>query len=546
MANQLSVITYRARRTLAGFTSGQIAVVVLVSVALAVAGIFWTKLSAPPYEVMFSGLSTQDAAAIVDQLNADGTPYSISDNGATISVPSDKKDRERLKMAGQNLPANSQGSSSLLAGQGIGTSGKMQDVAIQKSLEGELANTIAAISGVQVAAVHLALPTPNAYTTDTSPTTASVMVTLKSGGQLSNDEVQAIENLVASSVPQLTTDHVTLTDSHGRLYSGSGGAYSGASNAQLQATNDVQAELEQRAQNILDPVVGLGNAVVAIAPTLDFDQRTTKTQTVLKDPVVPVQYTKTNESYSGNGNVPGGTIGAATGGTTATSTAKNQYGKTTEQITNTVGSIIEDRTGAPGAVKRLTVAVMLNQATAGKLDKNALSSVVGKAVGLDTTRGDTIDLQVMPFNTTTQDAAKAQADAAASDASKAGMFDIARKAGIAILVLLVLGLAFLSSRRQEREELDDEWLKALGPAPFGMDVSVGVPVGARAGMDSLDSGPGLLSLDPAEGGRLAIGADVDADVRRRALEKQEVGDLVSRQPDQVAQLMRGWLADRRQ
>jgi len=546
MANQLSVITYRARRTLAGFTSGQIAVVVLVSVALAVAGIFWTKLSAPPYEVMFSGLSTQDAAAIVDQLNADGTPYSISDNGATISVPSDKKDIERLKMAGQNLPANSQGSSSLIESQGIGTSGKMQDVAIQKSLEGELANTIEAISGVQAAAVHLALPTANAYTTDTSPATASVMVTLKAGGQLSNDQVQAIENLVASSVPQLTTDKVTLTDSRGRLYSGSGGAYSGASNAQLQATNDVQAALQQRAQSILDPVVGMGNAVVAISPTLDFDQRTTKTQTVVKDPVVPLQSRTTTENYSGPGNVPGGTVGAATGATTATGTAKNQYSKTTNEVTNTVGSIIEDRTGAPGSIKRLTVAVMLNQATAGKLDKNGLSGVVSEAVGLDTTRGDTINVQVMPFSTTTQDAAKAQADAAASDASKAGMFDIARKVGIAILVLLVLGLAFLSSRRQEREELDDEWLKALGPAPFGMDVSVGVPVGARAGMDSLDSGPGLLSLDPAEGGRLAIGADVDADVRRRALEKQEVGDLVSRQPDQVAQLMRGWLADRRQ
>jgi flagellar M-ring protein FliF len=189
---------------------------------------------------------------------------------------------------------------------------------------------------------------------------------------------------------------------------------------------------------------------------------------------------------------------------------------------------------------------MLNQATAGKLDKTAISSMIANAVGLKVSRGDTIDVQTLPFNTSTQDAAKADAEAAASDASKAGMFDIARKVGVAILVLLVLGLAFLSSRRQEREELDDEWLKALGPAPFGMDVSVGVPVGARAGMDSLDGGPGLLSLDPAEGGRLAIGADVDADVRRRALEKQEVGDLVSRQPDQVAQLMRGWLADRRQ
>ena len=153
----------------------------------------------------------------------------------------------------------------------------------------------------------------------------------------------------------------------------------------------------------------------------------------------------------------------------------------------------------------------------------------------------------MTFDTSTQAAAKAEADAAAADASKAGMFDIARKAGIGILVLAVLALAFLSSRRQEREELDDEWLKALGPGPFGMDVSVGVPVGARVGgADAIEGGRGLLSLDPAEGGRLAIEADVDADVRRRALEKQEVGDLVSRQPDQVAQLMRGWLADRRQ
>ena len=546
MANQLSVISYRARRTLAGFTSGQIAVVVLVTVALAVAGIFWTKLSASPYSPLFSNLSGQDASAIVDQLNTDGTPYQLSDGGSTILVPQDKVYTERLKMSGQNLPSSDQNGYTLLNNQGITTSQFMQQVTYQRALEGELAKTIQSISGVQAASVHLALPKQDAYTTDTSPTTASVMVTLKSGGQLSNDQVQAIENLVASSVPQLTTDHVTLTDSHGRLYSGSGGAFAGSSNAQMQATNDVEAALSQKAQSMLDPVAGLGNAVVAVTAALDFDQRVTKTQTVLKDPVVPVSSATSTETYTGNGNVPGGVVGAATGGTTATGTAKNQYNKTTQQITNTVGSIIEDRTGAPGAITRLTVAVMLNQATAGKLDKTAISSMIANAVGLQVSRGDTIDVQTLPFNTSTQDAAKAEAEAAASDASKAGMFDIARKVGVAILVLLVLGLAFLSSRRQEREELDDEWLKALGPAPFGMDVSVGVPVGARAGMDSLDGGPGLLSLDPAEGGRLAIGADVDADVRRRALEKQEVGDLVSRQPDQVAQLMRGWLADRRQ
>jgi len=546
MANQLSVITYRARRTLAGFTSGQIAVVVLVSVALAVAGIFWTKLSASPYSPLFSNLSGQDASAIVDQLTADGTPYQLSDGGTTIMVPQDKVYAERLKMSGQNLPASDQSGYTLLNNQGITTSQFMQQVTYQRALEGELAKTVQSISGVQAAAVHLALPKQDAFTTDSSPTTASVMVTLKSGGQLSNDQVQAIENLVASSVPQLTTDKVTLTDSRGRLYSGNGGAFSGASNAQLQATNDVEAALSQKVQNMLDPIAGMGNSVVAVTAALDFDQRVTKTETVLKDPAVPVTVATTNESYTGNGNVPGGTVGSVTGNTTPNASAKNQYTKTTNQVTNSVGSVIEDRTGAPGAITRLTVAVMLNQATAGKLDKTALSSQVAAAVGLNTARGDTIDVQVMPFNTTTQDAAKAQADAAAADQSKAGMFDIGRKVGIGILVLLVLGLAFLSSRRQEREELDDEWLKALGPSPFGMDVSVGVPVGARAGMDSLDAGPGLLSLDPAEGGRLAIGADVDADVRRRALEKQEVGDLVSRQPDQVAQLMRGWLADRRQ
>jgi flagellar M-ring protein FliF len=374
------------------------------------------------------------------------------------------------------------------------------------------------------------------------------MVTMRSGGQLTSDQATAIENLVASSVPQLTSDKVTLTDSRGRMYSGSGSSFAGgSSNYQMQATNEVDTSLGQKAQSLMDLVAGPGNAAVAVNATLDFDVWDRKTQTVVKDPVVEVGHTRSTETYTGSGNVPGGVVGGATGGTPSNGNTKNQYSKTTEQVTNSVGSIIENRTGAPGAIKRMTVAVMLNQATAGKLDKNALSSLVSNAVGLDTTRGDTIDVQVMQFDQTAINSDKAAADAAASDASKAMIFDIARKVGIAILVLAVLGLAFLSSRRQEREELDDEWLKALGPAPFGMDVSVGVPVGARAGgAEALDSGPGLLALDPAEGGRLAIGADVDADVRRRALEKQEVGDLVSRQPDQVAQLMRGWLADRRQ
>jgi flagellar M-ring protein FliF len=547
MANQLSVMTYRARRTLAGFTSGQIAVVVLVTIALAVAGIFWTKLSAAPMSPMFTNLSTQDAAAIVDQLNSDGTPYQLEDGGTTILVPQDKVYTERLKMSGQGLPSGSQNGSTLTT-PGVGTSSTMEALYVQKGLESELAKTIESISGVQAAAVHLALPKADAFTTDTSVATASVMVTMRSGGQLTSDQATAIENLVASSVPQLTSDKVTLTDSRGRMYSGSGSSFAGgSSNNQMQATNEVDTSLGQKAQSLMDLVAGPGNAAVAVNATLDFDTWDRKTQTVVKDPVVPVSQATSTETYTGNGNVPGGVVGGATGGTPSNGNTKNQYSKTTTQVTNSVGSIIENRTGAPGAIKRMTVAVMLNQATAGKLDKNALSSLVSNAVGLDTTRGDTIDVQVMQFDQTAINSDKAAADAAASDASKAMIFDIARKVGIAILVLAVLGLAFLSSRRQEREELDDEWLKALGPAPFGMDVSVGVPVGARAGgAEALDSGPGLLALDPAEGGRLAIGADVDADVRRRALEKQEVGDLVSRQPDQVAQLMRGWLADRRQ
>lgn len=522
----------RAKGIMSGFTPGQIAVVSFGVVALVVTALLFSRWSAAPYSPLFSNLASADAAAIVQQLDASGVPYQLTDGGNTILVPQDKVYATRLAMSGQGLPASEQGGYALLDQQGITTSEFMQNVAYQRALEGELSNTIASIQGVEAATVHLAIPAQSVFTDEQQKTTASVLVTMRAGSQLDSQQVQSITNLVASSVPKLNVDNVTVADSSGALLTGGAGA-AAAGATQAQATASVEEQLAAKAQSMIDRVVGLGNAAVRVNATLNFDQSTTRTQTYnTKAGVPPIKSDTTKETFSGTGSVPGGIVGA-NGSATTTGTGTNTYSKTTTKVDNSVGSVVTETTATPGQVQRLTVAVLLNQRAAGTIDPNQVKALVGNAVGLDVARGDTIVVQPMPFDTTAADAATAAAETAQADASKAALFDMIRKGGLVLLVLAVLVLAFLSSRRQRRSALDDEELAALGAPQWNGTVSRAD--GYAAGI------PNPLEGQP----RLAVEGP-DENAIRVAQEREDVNELVARQPEEVAQLLRGWLADRRQ
>lgn len=537
MAGIISNALRRMRIIMDGFTPGQKSVTVIGVMALVLGGYFFTTwASKSPYTPLFSNLVATDANSITQQLDTSGVPYQLADGGATILVPQDKVYATRLNLSGLGLPAGSKDGYALLDKQGITTSDFMQHVGYQRALEGELARTIASIDGVQGAVVHLALPQQTVFADASSKPTASVLVSMRPGVRLSPTQTQAVVNLVAASVPALAPEAVSVADGAGHVLSGgAGGAVDAAGSAREEQTQAFQDQLSSSVQDMLNQVVGVGHAVVRIKAELDFDQRDTTTHTYTYDPnVPPLVNTTTSEKYNGAGGSPvGGVLGATPAPAAAAGSSSNLYDKTSQTVNNAVGSITEQRKGAPGAVKRLTVAVLLDSQAAGALNTTQVSQLVANAVGLDTVRGDSIQVGTMPFDKTTAAANQKALAAAQSAEAKAGLFSLIRKGLLALLVLAILVLALLSGRKTRRVDLSATDLAELEEARRLLAMGTGEQVALAIG-GSAQASPEMIPArtpDPLAARRLAA--------------REDISEMVEQQPEEVAQLLRGWLTERR-
>lgn len=534
MRDRLTGAVSRGSRTFGGFTAGQKAVTLLGVAALVLGAVLFTQWAArPAYAPLFSNLAAADASAIVDKLTTAKTPYQLADGGATILVPRDKVYALRLQMSGQGLPAGNTKGYSLLDKQGITTSDFRQRVDYQRALEGELTKTIAALDGVRSAVVHLAIPQRDVFATAEQKPTASVLVQTAPGKTLTGGQVQAVVNLVASSVVGMSPDQVTIADASGKVLStaGGNGALAAAGDTRAQQTQAFEDRMAVSLQDMLDRVVGPGHAVVRVTAALDFDQTRTTTERFLPPDkgVLPLADTTTTETYVGGGTPVGGVLGPDNIAVpNPTSSAANQYKKDTATRNNAVGKVTEVRKSAPGAVRRLNVAVLLDATTAGAVQPTDVSTLVSSAVGADPTRGDTVEVSRLPFSTAAAEAAKADLAKAAQDASRANLFGLAKTGGLVLVTVLILLVAWLSARRRRGAAESAAELRVEEVARLLESANAARAVeGGGGGVPALEGGAGP---GPAE--------------RTRAV-RDEIGQLVERQPDEVAQLLRGWLADRR-
>ena len=220
MKSALAGTLERARSTVSTISLGQKVVIGLLLVGLLLGGFFFFRwITAPTQAPLFSNLASADASAIVDELNAGSVAYTLADGGQTIMVDKDKVYDLRLQMSGKGLPAGQDTGYALLDQTGITTSEFQQQVTYQRALEGELSNTLEALKGVNTAVVHVALPKDEVFVTDQKKPTASVLLDLAPGTQLSGEQIQAVTNLVSSSVQGMDPDQVTVTDSTGHVLS---------------------------------------------------------------------------------------------------------------------------------------------------------------------------------------------------------------------------------------------------------------------------------------------------------------------------------------
>lgn len=535
MRDRLTVVMRRGRDGWAAFTPGQKTVTVFAVLALAVGGYFFaTWAGKPTMAPLFSNLAASDASLIVDRLNADGVTYTLSDGGSTINVPREQVYNLRIAMSGAGLPASGDAGYALLDKQGIMTSEFMQQITYRRALEGELGKTIEAIDGVNAATVHLAIPQKDVFTDDQLAPTASVLVNTGTR-PLPGGAVTSIVHLVSSSVEGLEPASVTVVGANGKVLSSDGAGFS--PEGQSGQTSAYEQRMNTALQNMLDTVVGPGHSVVQVTADLDFDATETKTQQYVADPAVPpLSESKTSEQYAGSNGTPvGGVLGPdniqVPNGTGAGS--DGTYQQSTETRNNAVGMVTETKRSAPGAVKKLAVAVIVDSARA-RIDEAQLQQLISSAVGLDATRGDQIAVSSMAFDTT-----KAESDVlAAKDAAEAERNRLRQKylqMGLIILALLILLIAAaISSRRRRKAEkikLTEQQSAALEEMQAAIEA-------ARAKL-ALEGQGGLGGAHALEGAG-GPGEEFDRDGRFRDLTL-----MVEKQPDEVAQLLRGWLADRR-
>ncbi|MGH3497790.1 MAG: flagellar basal-body MS-ring/collar protein FliF [Nocardioidaceae bacterium] len=533
MKTQVTELATRARNTFAGFTLGQKVTAIIGTLVLVIAGgLIFRWASTPTYATLFANLAPADASAVVDKLNSDGTPYQLSDGGATVLVPQDKVYAERIKLSGAGLPSSTSQGYSLLDKGGLSTSSFEQDVNFKRAMEGELEKTIESIDGVTTATVLLSMPQQDAFSTDQGKTTASVLVATDPGSTLTSEQVQAIVHLVASSTQNLDPNQVTVTDAHGDVLSspGTGDLMVGADSrdAQVQAFEQRETSI---AQAMLDRVYGPGNAIAKVTADLNFDTTATSTTRYFYDKhVPPLSSSTTSEKYtSPSGATTGGVVGPSgqlTPGGTGKGTSK--YDKSSAVVDNSVGKQVEHRVAAPGSVQDIHVSAVLDSSHLGKVNTAQVQGMLSSALGINTKRGDSIDVSAVAFDHSAEAAAAKAVAAQKSADSKAQMYSMLKTGGLVLLVLFIAFAAWVRSRKRNQQRTDAtryvvEQLRVDALARADTDaLSAGGPTGSLA----LESGvPGAPEPDESE------------------VARNEIAALIERQPEEVAQLLRGWLVN---
>ncbi|HST80447.1 MAG TPA: flagellar basal-body MS-ring/collar protein FliF [Kineosporiaceae bacterium] len=518
----------RAKGLADGFTPGQRGIVIVAVIALLMGAFALSRwVSQPSWAPLFGNLSGSDASAVVDELNADGIKYKLADGGQTILIPQDQVYDERIALLGKGVPTgDGEDGWSLLDKQGITATDFQQNIAYQRAIQGELAKTLEAMDGVNTAVVNLAVPKKDVFSSETDKTTSSVLLALKPGTDLSNEQITSITNLVAGSVAGLDPDDVTVTDQTGAMLAG-GGTRGGGGSGSASATDEQTAAFEDRqakaAQEVLDKLVGPGHSVVRVNAQLNFDDTdaTSKTFAAPSPTVQPISEANVNESYGGNNAAAGGSLGVILPTAVSTSGATGNYSRQQNTRNNAVDETVTKTKTAPGGVKRMTVAVVLDAKTAGPLNTNTVQQLVANAVGLDAARGDVVQVSALPFDTTAAAAAtKALADAA-SAAQTAQYVEIGKKAAIALLIVIILFLV-MRRRKKDAESMIDATASDL----------------PGSGLVLAANQPAAISASE----QLAITAQ--ADLSRDKM-RDDVAALVDNQPDDVAQMLQGWLLERK-
>jgi len=336
--------------------------VLLASTIIGVLLVQWARR--PDMRMLYQGLSPAEASKIAEKISEKDISYELRDGGTTIYVPKEQVYQLRLDMAKEGLPAGEQSGYKIFEDEKIGVSPFVQNVNLKRALQEELARSIQMIEGVVHARVHIVSPERSLFASDAAVTTASVVLRLKPGYQISPLNIAAITHLVSGSVEGLKPENVTVIDGQGRLLSSQSdqAAASGASTT-ADYKERVEQNLAKKVEDMLTAVLGPGRATVAVSAVIDMNSVSTVSETY--DPTTKVP---TKEEIKSTSEIGQASASAAGGTATPGSTKKDETIVTEYEV----GKTVKQETVLPGEVKSLSVAAFVdlsvsdaNQAQAG-------------------------------------------------------------------------------------------------------------------------------------------------------------------------------------
>ena len=560
---------------------GVVRVALIAAVGAATLGFFVYfagNLTKPKMSLLYSELDQSDSAAIVSHLETAGVPFELSPDGRRIMVPNEQVARMRLSMAEAGIPNGGSVGYEIFDQSGeLGSSSFVQNINHLRALEGELARTIRSLGNIQNARVHLVLPQRELFSRERNEPSASIVIRLAGSSRLSNSQAASLQQLVAAAVPRLEPDRVSIIDHRGRMLARTttGDDATDLANDAEEMRLNVEQRLSKSAEDLLERTLGTGNVRVTVSAELDFDRITESSETFDPDGQV-VRSTQTIEEneqdQDGDGqdpvtvgnNLPDADLPQLGGGPTSTSSAS----RIEETVNYEISKIVRSHVRESGAIRRLSVAVLVNGNYAPDENDQLIYSprseeellqieeLVKSAVGYNEQRGDLIEVANMQFaDLTNMNQTLAESDL---------IFGLEKQEVMRLAELLVLGLVAALVLLLVVKPLLSRLLEPV-PAIAG-DVG-GALADEVGGRHALEDKRGLGSSLPAagaggQGTALVEGGDgslppyeeegeeggleqlidvqkVEGRVRASSLRK--IGEIIDKHPEEAVGILRNWI-----
>lgn len=511
---------------------GALAVALVAGLVYAMNSVFVT------YQILFANLSAEDAASVVEQLRQARVPYSVGRNGEVL-VPEAQVHEWRLRLASQGMPSSGVGFEIFDKNQ-FGLTDFSQRLNFQRALQGELARTIAQLKEVQHARVHLALPAPRVFSSQDKPASASVVLRLRPGAALRADQIRGIVHLVTAAVEGLSPERVTVLESSGRMLASGLDRVGALSAGQQEARGLAEHDIERRIQTILDPIVGVGRSAVRVSALVNLDQIERTEERFDPKPMVRSQ-NKASEQTQGTSSQPTAAGEAAKPAEAtksgeapprpAENSATTRTQRDTEQTTYEIARTIEKTVVTPGDVKRMSVAVLLDipvvngtRTPRPEAELERIKRLVASAAGVRAERNDEIEVQQLAFDPTVAPGENhpTVATPAPRPALRLPVWGYFAAAGVAVVVI-----AFVLWRARRRRSALITAVTAALESAGPEDKPMATPAPRQQDLPA--------PVDPLE-------------FRPRSPEQETLKARVIaaavEHPDQMAEILRAWMASR--